>query len=168
MHESQTRVVHVIIGGVAEVPCEGVDECAVVIAVSGVHDKSGRLVYHKHVSVFINNVERYILGDDLEFISWTVHYDLHHIERLHPIVTLYGFSVYKNAACLGGLLHAVARRFLKPGDKKFVYPEQFLTFIGHKAEMLKVFYSADFHYFALGGAFVFNEFFVGHSLSLLS
>ena len=100
------------------------------------YHKPGWFVDYKHMAVFIDYVEGYILGDYLEFIARTVHDNLNHIERLDTVIAFHRFAVDKYAAGFSGLLHAVARRFLQPGDQKFVYPQQFLSFVGHEAEML--------------------------------
>ena len=149
-------------------PCKGIYKRAVVIPVARMYHKTCRFVHYKHIAVFINYVERNILCDYLELVTRTVHYDLNHIERFYAVVALYGFAVDKDAAGFGSLLHAVARRFLKARDKKFVDAQQFLTLVGDKTEMFEVLDSAYFHYFALGRAFVFKKFFVGHYSSLSS
>ncbi len=44
VHKAEARVADIIVGGVAEMPCESVDERAGIVAVSRMHYKSGRLL----------------------------------------------------------------------------------------------------------------------------
>ena len=110
VHEAEPRVGDIIIGIIFEMPCEGIDERAGIVSVSGMHHQSGGLVDHKHVVVLVDYVERYVFGQYLEIVARTVHHYLHHIERLDPVIGFYCFAVDEYAPGIGGILDAVSVR----------------------------------------------------------
>ena len=105
---------------------------------TGVYDQSGRFVHDKDVAVFVYYIERYVLGYYFEFVAWSVHHHLHHVERLDAVVAFHAFAVDEYAAGVGSLLHAVARRLLEARNQKFVDTKELLSFVGHEAEMFKI------------------------------
>ncbi len=50
------------------------------------HNKSGRFVDHKYGFVLIYNIQWNVLGYDLNFIAWTVHYYLYDIQWFDTVV----------------------------------------------------------------------------------
>ena len=157
MNQTETRIIDIIIGGIPEVPCEGIDECSVVVTMARMDNQTGRLVHHKHIAVFIYNIEGNILSDDLKFIARAIHNHLHHIKGLHAVVTLHSFAVDEYTPGFGCLLHAVTRRFLESGHKEFIDPQELLALVGDKAEVLVVLRAADIDYLAFFRALVFRE-----------
>ena len=141
VYESEPRVGNVIVWIVFEMPCEGVDKCAVVISVSRMHDKSCGLVDHEQVFVFIDYVERYVLGYDFVFIARTVHHDAYDIRWLDLVGRFYRRTVDEDASCVGSLLYPVAGCALHPFDEELVNPQQLLSFVGFEAEVLEKFAS---------------------------
>ena len=89
-------------------PRKRIDESAVVVAMTGVHDKSGLLVDNEYIIVFIYNINRDILRNDLTFITRPVHNNLNNVKRLDAVVTLNGLSVDKYTSGVCGLLDTVA------------------------------------------------------------
>ncbi len=155
VNEAEARVVDVVIGSVAEVPRKGVDKRAVVVAVAGVHHQAGRLVYHQHVAVLVHDVERNVLCHDFKLVARAVHHHLNGVEWLHAVVALHRLAVDYDATCVGSLLYAVARRFLKPCHKELVDPQQLLSLVGYEAEVLVVLRSVDFYQFVVVLVFFF-------------
>ena len=109
VHKSHTRVGHIVVWVILEVPCQGIHQSAAVVAVSRMHHQSRRFVHHQQEVVFVNNVEGNVLGYNLKIVAWTVHHHLYHIERLYAVVAFHRFAVDEYTACLGSLLHTVAR-----------------------------------------------------------
>ena len=134
--KAQAGVVDIIVGGVAEMPGQGVYQRAAVVAVSGMDHEAGGLVYDEHRAVFIDDVKGDVLGNNFEFIARAVHHHLDHVEGLDAIVRLHGASVDKDAARFGRLLDAVARRPFQACHEEFVYAEQLLALVGNEAKML--------------------------------
>ena len=135
VHKSHAGIIDIVIGIVPEVPRERIDECAVIVAMPGVHHKSRRLIHDKHHIILIDYVEGYVFGEHFKLISRPVHDHLHHIERFHTIVGLDSLAIDKHTPGLSCLLNTVARRMLKPFDKKFVDTKQLLPRVGHESEM---------------------------------
>ncbi len=136
MHKSHSRVVDIIIGIVTEMKCKRVYEGSVIVAVTGMHHKPGRLVDHEQMLVLVHNVERNVLGYYLKLVTRTVHDHAHYIEGLYTIVGFHRLAVDENASGIGGLLYAVTRRLLDARHKKLVDTQQLLSLIGYKTEML--------------------------------
>ncbi len=135
VHKSHSRVVDIIVGIVAEMKCQRVYKSAVIVAVTGMHHKPGRLVDHEQMLVLVHDVERNILGYYLKLVTRTVHDHAHHIERLHAVVGFHRLAVDENTPGIGGLLYAVTRRLLDARHKKLVDTQQLLSLIGYKTEM---------------------------------
>ena len=136
VHQTEARVRDVIVGSVAEMPCQGVHQRARPVAVTGMYNQSGRLVDNQHVVVLVNDVERDVLGHHLVLVARAVHHHLHHVEGLYAVVRFHRLAVNQYAARLGSLLHAVARRSGQPLGQKLVDAQQLLALVGDKAEML--------------------------------
>ena len=162
MHESEPWIIDVVFCVVAEMIGQSIDQRARVIAVSGVHNKPGRLVDHQHRVILIYNVKWNIFGYDLKFIAGTVHDNLHGVERFDPVVAFYRAAIDKNTSGFGSLLDAVARCFLHAQYQKFVYPKQLLAFVGHKPEMLVEFRAVVVRGYGRGEYFVLCGFFCIH------
>ena len=135
VHKAETRVADIIVGGVAEMPCESVDERAGIVAVSRMHYKSGRFVDDEYRFVFVHNVERNVFGYDFKVVARAVHHYEHGVERLYAVVAFYRSAVHDYASGLCGLLNAVAARLLKPERQKFVHTQQFLALVCYESEM---------------------------------
>jgi len=138
MDESEARVGDVVVGVVAEVPSERVDECAVEVAVSGMDDHSGGFVDDKHLLIFVNDVEGDVLRDDFVLVAWAVHDDADEVARVYAIVAFDGFTVDADAGGVGGVLDAVAGGAGDALDEVFVDAEQYLAGLNLVAVMLPV------------------------------
>jgi hypothetical protein len=136
VHKPHARVIDIILGIILEVIGQRIDKSTVVIAVAGMHYQSGGFIDHKQMLVFIYDVERYILGYYLQFITGAVHDHSHHIKRLYPVIGLDRTTVDKYASCVGSLLHTVARRLFKTRHKKLVDTQKLLPLVGYESEML--------------------------------
>ena len=92
----------------AEVVGEGVNECAVEMPVTRVHNHSGRFVYHKDVIVFINYVKRNIFRQNLKSAPLIWHHELNYIPRLDDAVRLCDSFVYADIFLLYCKLNTVS------------------------------------------------------------
>ena len=129
VHQTHARVGHIIVGVIFEMPCESVDQRAVVVAVARVHTHAGRLVHHKQFGVFVNDVQRDVLRHDFVLIARAVHHHADDVTRMHAVVRFHGGAVHADALRLGGVLNAVARRSLDALDQIFVDAQQHLTLL---------------------------------------
>ena len=73
------------------------------------HYQSRLLVDDNHVVVLIDDVQRNLLRLDIAFARRIGEHDGNHVVRLHLVVLLDDFVVHQDVACLGGILHTVAR-----------------------------------------------------------
>ena len=108
MHETHAGVGDVIVWIVFKVPCQRIDQCAVVVAMAWMNAHAGRLIHHQQVFVFVNNVKRNILGYDLILIAGAVHHHRNLVARMHSVIAFHGCAVHTDALSLGGVLDAVA------------------------------------------------------------
>ncbi len=136
MHEPEPGVIDVVVGIVFEMPCEGVDESAGIVAMPGMDHESRRLVDDENSLVFIDYIERDILCYYLKFIARTIHHDAHDIVGLHLVARLRGFAVDDYASGVGRLLNTVAGGLLHTVDEKLVDSYHLLALIRHETEML--------------------------------
>ena len=70
MDEAQAGVGHVIVRVVLEVPGEGIDQCAVKVAVTGMHHHACGLIDDHQAGIFIDDIQGDVLGDDFALISY--------------------------------------------------------------------------------------------------
>ena len=86
---------------------EGIDERAVVVTESRVHHHAGRLVDDDEVIVLVHDVERDVLGDNLEIAGRTGQQDGNDIVGVYAVVRLLRLPVHKDTIGFGGFLYAV-------------------------------------------------------------
>ena len=110
MHQAHARVGYIVVGVVFKVPCKGIHQGAVVVAVAGMHTHAGGLIHHQQRFVFIHDVERNVLRNDFVFVAWSVHHHGNDFAGVHAIVRLHRASVHAYALGFGSILNAVARR----------------------------------------------------------
>ena len=72
MDKSYARVVRIVVGIVAKVPRNGVDERAGVVSASGMHYKARGLVDDHNVIVFIYDFQGNVFGENEVFVARTV------------------------------------------------------------------------------------------------
>ena len=96
-----------------------------------------RLVDHQHVVVFIDDIERDVLRDDLQSAAPVGHHETDHVARADDIVGLDGRLPHPHVAFLEGLLDAVAGRVLEVGGHIFVDPDGRLPRIHFQTEVLE-------------------------------
>ena len=111
VHQDAHTVVAVVVGGLgdAEVECEGVDQGAFVVAVAGVDHHAGGLVDDEQVVVFVDNVERDVLGDYLYSAPPVGHDEADDVSGADYVVGFDGLVPYLHEPFLDGALDAVAR-----------------------------------------------------------
>ena len=133
--KAQAWVGGIVLGRVFEVKGDGIEHRACVVAMPGVDDESGLLVDDHDVVVLVDDVERDVLGDDLELVRRTLKPEGDDIEGLDLVVGLDRLLVDKDDACIGGLLHTVARDIGHPVDEVFVDTYGLLAFVYRDAEV---------------------------------
>ena len=120
---------------VFQVPCHGVDERAVEVAGSRVHHHAGGLVDDHQRIVFIDDVERNVLGLDGGVVARAVEHERDDVARAHLVVALHGALVHVDEARVGSLLDAVARGVLHFLLHVFVDAQRRLPRIDLEAEV---------------------------------
>ena len=136
VNQAHGGVVGVISGKVPQMPSDGVDQRAAVVAASGVYHQACRLVDDHQLVVFINNVQGNVFGDDFPVALWTVKHKGDDITGLDLVVALYGVSVGADAAGFGSLLYAVAAGVGHVVHQELVHSGYVLTLVRHNAPML--------------------------------
>ena len=138
MDKAQARVGHVIVGVILEVPSESIDQGAVEVAVARVHDHAGGLVDDHQAGVFIDDVQRDVLGDDFALIAGTIHHHADDVTGVHAVVALDRTAVHSNALCLSGILDAVAAGALDALYEVLVDAQQYLARLHHIVVVLPI------------------------------
>ena len=109
MYKTETRIVYVIVRGIAKMPCKRVDESARIVPMAGMYDKSGRFVDNKHRVILINYIKRDILGYNFKLVFRAIHDHLNHVIRLDTVIRLDSLAVDKYTTGLRSLLDTVSR-----------------------------------------------------------
>ena len=107
VYQSYTRVVGVVAGQVAQVPGNGVNQCAVEVAHSWVYHQSCRLVDDHQLVVLIDHIQGDVLRFNGRIIVRTVKHQCDDVTRAYLIVAFDGGAVYLDEASIGGFLDAV-------------------------------------------------------------
>ncbi len=136
----------------AQVMREGVDERALVVAVAGMDHHAGGFVDHEHVVIFIDDLQRNLLRDDLQAAAPVGHHEADHVAGPDDVVGLDGGLPHPHVAFLEGLLDAVAGGVLEVGGHIFVDPDGRLPRIHFQTEVLEHFLRLLLrHFFAVAG-----------------
>ena len=93
VYKPYLRVIGVKIGIILQMPRNGIDERAVGIAASGMYHNTGRLVYHHQGIVLINDIKRYILGDNSIVVCRGVVCNYNLVKRLYLVIALDNLAV---------------------------------------------------------------------------
>ena len=107
MNQSHLRVIRVVLGIIPQMPSYGIHQCAMIVAASGMHHQPCRFVDDHQVFIFIHDIKRYILGDDVVIISRTIHHHGNDLARLYLITTLHRFAVGHYIPHVGSPLNTV-------------------------------------------------------------
>ena len=108
VHQSYLRVVGIVCGQMAQVPCDGMYQRTVEIAAARMYHHACGFVDDHQVVVFVAYVEWNILRHDGRIVVRAVEHQCHHIAGTHLIVALHRTLVDMNKTCVGRLLYAVA------------------------------------------------------------
>ena len=131
--ETYLGVAGVVARIVPEVPGEGIDEGAGIIAASGVYDHAGRLVDDEEDVVLVGDVQGDVLGDYVPFTAWPVEHEGDGVSGLDLVVASDGDAVGLYVACLGGFLYAVAAGITKVVHEETVDTDGVLAAVGNDA-----------------------------------
>lgn len=136
VYKSYFRVVDVVFWEIFEMPGEGIEQCAVPVAVSWVYDQSGLLVDDNEVVVFINNVDWNFFGDNGIVVVRTVEHHSDDVEWLDLVTAFDGAVVAEDESCIGSTLNAVAAGVGQVFLYELIDSHQFLATVGYKAVVL--------------------------------
>ncbi len=101
-----------------------------------VYHEPGLLVYHQHMVILKEHIERNVFRRQLHLALRIRQHDADHIAGLHLLARLGGLLVHQNIAGLRGDLDAVARCVRQAVEQEFVQPYLRLLRITNDAVML--------------------------------
>ena len=136
VHKPHMRVVGIVIGNIFHVPGDGIDERTVIIPVPGMYHQPRRLIDNHQVLVFIHYIQGNIFGDNLVFVTGTVHHHRYHVQRFHFVTALDRLIVRHHKSGIGGFLYTVTRSIGQTVEQIFVHTHHLLPFIHYHAEVL--------------------------------
>ena len=108
MHKADGRVVRVELLVVAEMPGEGIDQRAAVVAAAGMHHEARRFVDDEQGLILVDNIEGDVLWDDFPVALRVVQDERDDVAGLYLVVALDGLVAGMDCTRLGCLLYAVA------------------------------------------------------------
>ena len=117
-------------------PCYGIDQCAVIVAAARMDNKSGRLVYHYQLRIFIDHIQRNVLGLYCVVILRAVEHQGYDVERANLIVALHRNVVDMHESCVSRTLNAVAACVLQLLEHVLVDAQGHLSLVHDYAQML--------------------------------
>lgn len=158
VHQSGAHVPFLKQRSVFKVPRQRVDERAAVVAVAGVYDESGRLVYYQQIVVFVWYVERYVFRNDFHLPFWVGHDYGDAVERLYLVARLDRYAVHEYVAAVGCGLHPAARTVFQPDGQVFVYAQHGLSAVYGHGEVFVQVVLLLFLFFQLFRQFVYTVF----------
>ena len=128
---------------------QGVDEGAVEVAVARMHHHPRRLVHHEHVVIFIDDVERNVLRDEIDAAAPVRHYETDYVSRTHEQIRLRRLLPHLDISLLDGTLDTVTRSVFEVSGHELVDAYGHLPGIDVEPEMLEhsLFFVLDFDYF---------------------
>lgn len=135
MYQSYARVIRVVVGVVAQMPGNGVDERSRVVATSRMHYQSGWFVNNEQFAVFIDNIERDVFRLNLVLIAGTVEQECDDVAWFYAIIALDGLTVDVDESSACCQLDAVSRCVWQMVLQKFVNAQQLLPAVGHDPEV---------------------------------
>ena len=94
---------------------EGIHQRAVKIPVTRMHHHPGWLVHHQYILVFIDDIQRNVLRDDIHAAAAIRHHEPDHIAGADDDIRLGEFPVHEDITGLDGALDAVTGRILQVG-----------------------------------------------------
>ena len=129
VYQPHFRIVRIESRHILQMPGYGIDQRTVEIACTGMDDKPCRLVDdHQHV-VFVDNIQRYVLGFYGIVVLRTVEHQRDDILRAHLVAALHRCTVHMDKSGIGRLLNAVAAGMLHPLVEKLVYADRLLALV---------------------------------------
>ena len=129
MNKSHVRVIGIIIRYILHVPGQRIDQRAVIVSVSRMHDQSRRFIHNHQIRVFINDSKGNIFRNNFIFITGTVHHYRNDIQRFHFVATLHRFAISHNESVFGSLLNTVARSIDNTFEQIFVDSDHRLSLV---------------------------------------
>ena len=139
MHQSDCRVVGVESLIITKMPGNCINQSAFVVAATGMHHKTCRLIDDKQDFVFIDNIEWQIFRNDFPIALRMVEDKRDDVASLYLIVALDGLVVCSDASCFSSFLDAVATRSRHVIHEELIDANRALTFIYLDTPMLVLF-----------------------------
>ena len=123
------RIIDIKVGVIPQVPSKPIEERPVPVAMPRVDHQSGRLIDHQEPVILVDDLERHLLGSDLEGHRWTLESHRDAVERLDLIIGLHRLAVDEDKAGGGCPLDATAGDLRHHIDEKAVDPQRLLPLI---------------------------------------
>ena len=139
MHQAYSRVVRVEVLIVAQMPRQSVDQCAAIVAATGMHHQARWLVDDEQDLIFIDNIEGQVLGNDLPIALGMIQDECDDVARLDLVVALDGLVVGPDATRLCCFLYAVAAGAGHVIHQELIDADGALTLVNFDTPMLVLF-----------------------------
>ena len=136
VHEPQAWILGVVVRVILEVIGQGIDQCPRIVAMPGMDDEARGLIDHQEVFVLVDDVQRDILGDDLQLTARTAQLERDDLEGLNAVVGLDGAVADEDIAALQRLLDAAAGGVGHARGEELIDAQQLLPLVGDDAEVL--------------------------------
>ena len=103
-----TKAVFYVLVGLFKIVGQAVQQCAIEIAMSGVHHKTCLFVDDNNVVIFVDDGQRDVFWGDVSLTRRIGKYDGNDVVGLDFVVLLDDFVIDKDIACFRGILDAIA------------------------------------------------------------
>ena len=113
------------------------------------HHHPRRLVHHEHIVIFIDDVERNILRDEVHAAAPVGHHEADHVSGTHEKIGLRRLLPHLNISLLDCTLDAMARSVFEVSRHELVDADGHLPCIDVQTEMFEhsLFFVFNFDYF---------------------
>ncbi len=117
-------------------PCESVHQRARIVAEARMHHHAGTFVNHYDIVVFINDIERNILGYYLQHPHRIRKHYAYTVERLDLVARFDRLVAHQHVTRVGGGLYTATRPVGHALAQELVHPHGALALIDYDSEML--------------------------------
>ena len=147
MHKSHLGIVRIVCRQIFQVPGNGIHQCTVEIATTGMHHQTCGFIDDHQVIVLINHIQRNFLRQDRCVIVWTVKHQCDDITWTNLIIALHGMSfspllavagrTHIDKAGIGSLLYPITARMRLMLGQELVDSNRLLSFVHFYTEVFK-------------------------------
>ena len=136
MDETDVGVGWIIEGIILQVVRECIDQRAGIVAVTWVDDEPRRLVDDYQHLIFVDDIQRYGLGDDLELVLGTAQLEGDDVKGLDAVVALDGLVADEDIAPIECLLDATTTATRHACSQVLVDAHRSLPLVSYDTEVL--------------------------------